>query len=252
MRSDWRGLAGKRDDAEAHDVVAGARERGTHLDRAARQAPLEHPQRVLAAVVEQPRERLRRMPRRDQAHFSNPLRQTYASPSSSTATNTIISMRPNQPSGSALDRPRKDEHRLDVEDDEQQRVDVVADVRLAEQRQRIGARFVGDVLLVLRQLRPQDPSHSEHRADHQERGKNEDRDGEILPVELGHARIRCRLRVGRRGVYAWPSSPLRTVSSCGCALSDGMVERHARVSSQGDTGTDRSTQYGDEAAPRRS
>ena len=75
----------ERDHAEAHHVVAGAGERGAHLDRAAREAPLEHPQRVLAAVVEEPGERLGRFAGADQAHLRSPLRQTYASPSSRTS-----------------------------------------------------------------------------------------------------------------------------------------------------------------------
>ena len=48
----------ERDHAEAHHVVARARQRGGHLDRAAREAPLEHPEGVLAAVVEEPGEGL--------------------------------------------------------------------------------------------------------------------------------------------------------------------------------------------------
>ena len=87
----------ERDDAEAHHVVARAGERGAHLDRAAREAPLEHPQRVLAAVVQEVRERFRCFARTDQAHLRSPFRQTYASPRSRTATNTVISTRPNQP-----------------------------------------------------------------------------------------------------------------------------------------------------------
>ena len=58
------GLAGarrERDDAEAHHVVAGAGQRRAHLDRAAGQAPLEHPEAVLAAVVEEPGDRLQRL-----------------------------------------------------------------------------------------------------------------------------------------------------------------------------------------------
>ena len=91
-----------------------------------------------------------------------------------------------------VDRPREDEDGLDVEDDEEQRVDVVADVRLAEQRQRVGARFVGDVLLVLRVRGSQQAGRSEHGSDHDECRHHEDGDGQILPVELGHARLRNR------------------------------------------------------------
>ena len=46
--------------------------------------------------------------------------------------NTAISTSPNQPSPSSVDRPREDEHGFDVEHHEEQRVHVVADVRLAE------------------------------------------------------------------------------------------------------------------------
>ena len=65
------GLAGagrERDDAEAHHVVAGRGERRTHLDGAAGEAPLVHPQRVLAAHVEQPGERLGQTPALDDSH----------------------------------------------------------------------------------------------------------------------------------------------------------------------------------------
>ena len=88
--------------------------------------------------------------RADQAHLSSPLRQTYASPRSRTTTNTVISIEPEPAQRLDVDGPREDEHGLDVEDHEEQGVDVVADVHLAEQRQRVGARLVGDVLLVLR------------------------------------------------------------------------------------------------------
>ena len=47
----------QRDDAEAHHVVAGRAERGAHLDRAAGQAPLVHPQAVRTTEVEQRRQR---------------------------------------------------------------------------------------------------------------------------------------------------------------------------------------------------
>ena len=114
----------------------------------------------------------------------------------------VISTRPNQPSAVDVDGPREDEHGLDVEDHEEQGVDVVADVRLAEERQRVRARFVGDVLLVLRVGRAQQPGDPEHGADHHERGHDEDRDGQVLPVELGHARLRNRPGGKRRGVYA--------------------------------------------------
>ncbi len=46
----------QRDDAEAHDVVAGRTEGGPHLDGAAGETPLVHPQRIRAAHVEQLRE----------------------------------------------------------------------------------------------------------------------------------------------------------------------------------------------------
>ena len=44
---------------------------------------------------------------------------------------TIISTSAERAERLELDRPREDEHGLDVEHDEQQRVHVVADVRLA-------------------------------------------------------------------------------------------------------------------------
>ena len=46
----------QRDDAETHHVVARRAEGRTHLDRAARQAPLVHPQAVRTPEVEQRRE----------------------------------------------------------------------------------------------------------------------------------------------------------------------------------------------------
>ena len=65
--------------------------------------------------------------------------------------NAAISTRPNTPSESGaaveLDRPREDEHRFDVEHHEEQRVHVVADVRLAEAEHRVGAGLVGHELV---------------------------------------------------------------------------------------------------------
>src|SRR4051794_7353554 len=91
----------ERDHAEAHDVVARTGQGDAHLDRAARQAPLQHPQRVLAAVGEQLADRLEgtlaQCAARHQAHVSSPLRQRYASPATRISTNTAISMKPNQP-----------------------------------------------------------------------------------------------------------------------------------------------------------
>ena len=43
----------ERDDTEPHDVVAGAGKRRAHFDRTACKAPLEHPERVFAAVIQQ-------------------------------------------------------------------------------------------------------------------------------------------------------------------------------------------------------
>ena len=137
---------------------------------------------------------------------SSPFRQTYASPRSSTSDEHGHLDQAEPPERVDVDGPREDEDRLDVEDDEEQGVHVITDVHLAEQRQRIGARFVGDVFVVLGHFRAQEPRDAQHRADHHERGQDEDRDGEILPVELGHARFRCRLFRGRaeymRGLFA--------------------------------------------------
>ena len=94
----------------------------------------------------------------DQAHLSSPLRQTYARPRSSTSDEHGHLDQAEPAERLDVDRPREDEHGLDVEDHEQQGVDVVADVRLAEARQRVGARLVGDVLLVLGPGRAQDPA----------------------------------------------------------------------------------------------
>ena len=49
----------------------------------------------------------------------------------------------------------------------------------------------------LRAARAQQPADAEHRADHQQGGTDEDRHGEILPVELGHAWA-SRPRAGMR------------------------------------------------------
>ena len=66
---DQVGLTGagrQRDDAQTHDVVAGRRKGGAHLDRAARKAPLVHPDGVLAGQVEELGERLRHLAALDQ------------------------------------------------------------------------------------------------------------------------------------------------------------------------------------------
>ncbi len=102
--------------------------------------------------------------------------------------NTVISTRPYQPRPSASIAHGKMNTHLDVEDDEEQRVDVVADVRLAEAAGRIGARLVGDVLVFLRPRGTYQARRAEHRADHAECSDDEHADGEILPVELRHSR----------------------------------------------------------------
>src|SRR5829696_6424658 len=56
------GAGRQRDHAEAHHVVAGRAEGGAHLDGAAGQAPLVHPEGVLAAHVEEGGEGLRDPP----------------------------------------------------------------------------------------------------------------------------------------------------------------------------------------------
>ena len=58
----------QRDDAEAHDVVAGRGEGGAHLDGAAGEAPLVGPEAVLAGGVEEGGQRLRQLAALDEAH----------------------------------------------------------------------------------------------------------------------------------------------------------------------------------------
>ena len=113
---------------------------------------------------------------------------------------TIISTRPKAPSApSSFDRPREDEHRLDVEHHEQQGVHVVPDVRLAEAADGVGARLVGDVLLGLgpvgRSSRPS-PSMAPTIPS---AATDEDGDREVLPVVLGHD-VGLRHPLGSDGV----------------------------------------------------
>src|SRR5581483_12021735 len=83
-------------------------------------------------------------------------------------------------------RPREDEHGFDVEDDEQQRVDVVAEVRLSPSTDGVGAGFVGDELLGLWTRGAEQPADAEHRPHHQQRGADQDGHREVLPIEVGH------------------------------------------------------------------
>ena len=86
---------------------------------------------------------------------------------------TPISTRPNDAVGLEPGGPREDEHRLDVEHDEQQGEDVVADLALGPARaDRVDAALVGEVLLLLRavgrRMRPTTPSRMPIK--HQTRG----------------------------------------------------------------------------------
>ena len=84
------------------------------------------------------------------------------------------------------DRPREDEDGLHVEHHEEQRVDVVPDVRLAEAGDRVRAGLVGDVLLVLRPVGTEEPPDAEHGAEHPRRRGGKHRDREIGLVVRRH------------------------------------------------------------------
>src|SRR5688500_6306402 len=65
------GAGRERDDTEAHDVVARRAECRAHLDGAAGQAPLVHPQAVLAGGIEEVAERLRDLAGLDETQLAH-------------------------------------------------------------------------------------------------------------------------------------------------------------------------------------
>src|SRR5205823_275182 len=85
------------------------------------------------------------------------------------------------------DGPGEDEHRLDVEHDEQQREDVVADLALRPARpDGVDPALVVEVLLRLGPGGTQQAPDSQHGPDHEHGCTREDRDGEVLAEELRH------------------------------------------------------------------
>ena len=132
------GLAGagrQRDDAEAHHVVAGRPERRTHLDGAAGQAPLVHPQAVGPTHVEQRREWFGQTPFVNETPCGytqrrTPLRHAYTRPRSRTKTKIAHLDQAEACVALELGGPGEHEHGFHVEHHEQQGEDVVADLAL--------------------------------------------------------------------------------------------------------------------------
>ncbi len=106
--------------ASDHDRLAAA-----HLRRAAAARPA-------AARIARDAASCDRLGR--QSHSSAPLRHTYTRPSARTATKIAISTKPNKPSVRKSDRPRIEEHDLDVEHDEEDRGQIELDREAAPRR----------------------------------------------------------------------------------------------------------------------
>src|SRR4051812_26324991 len=86
-----------------------------------------------------------------------------------------------------LRRPREDEHGLDVEDDEQQREDVVPDLALRPTfADRIDATLVGRQLLRGRFVRPHECRDAEQRPRQNEGDGPEPDDREVVAQEVRH------------------------------------------------------------------